>query len=175
MAADPRPQADQEHRETNGDGHGPSPRTVVVGYDGSPHARAALTYAAERVGPEGRLVATYAYSAPPEWFGTPYYDRSREDHRKHGQEVLDGIDAAELGGVEVVTDLREGPPAQALVAAARAHGADEIAAGSRGFGRFRAALGSTSHALLHETDRPVVVVPDRRSREEVPHVLPHAF
>ena len=31
--------------------------------------------------------------------------------------------------------------------------------GTRGFGRFRAALGSVAHALLHEADRPVVVVP----------------
>jgi hypothetical protein len=31
--------------------------------------------------------------------------------------------------------------------------------GSRGLGRFRAALGSVSHAVLHEADRPVVVVP----------------
>lgn len=31
--------------------------------------------------------------------------------------------------------------------------------GSRGLGRFRGAFGSVSHALLHEADRPVVVVP----------------
>ena len=36
---------------------------------------------------------------------------------------------------------------------------DEIVVGSRGLGRFRGSFGSVSHALLHEADRPVVVVP----------------
>jgi nucleotide-binding universal stress UspA family protein len=37
--------------------------------------------------------------------------------------------------------------------------ADEIVVGSRGFGRLRGVLGSVSHAVLHEADRPVVVIP----------------
>ena len=51
---------------------------------------------------------------------------------------------------------------------ARELDADEIAVGSRGFGALRAAaLGSTSHALLHETDRPVLVVPRRAVEREL--------
>jgi hypothetical protein len=36
---------------------------------------------------------------------------------------------------------------------------EEIVVGSRGFGRVRGVLGSVSHAVLHEADRPVVVIP----------------
>ena len=53
----------------------------------------------------------------------------------------------------------EGPPARAIVAAADARDADEIVIGSRGFGPVRGVLGSVSHAVLHETDRVVVVIP----------------
>jgi hypothetical protein len=38
--------------------------------------------------------------------------------------------------------------------------------GSRGHGRFRAALGSVAHALVNDTERPVVVVPQSAVAEE---------
>src|SRR4051812_46870152 len=53
----------------------------------------------------------------------------------------------------------EGSAAERLAALAREREADEIVVGSRGLGRFSAALGSVSHALLQQADRPVVVVP----------------
>jgi nucleotide-binding universal stress UspA family protein len=56
-------------------------------------------------------------------------------------------------------ELVDGSPAEALVNVAEARDADEIAVGSRGFGRVRGALGSVSHDVLHRADRPVVVIP----------------
>ena len=64
---------------------------------------------------------------------------------------------------EIELDLAEGPPAEAVNRAAMVRDADEIVVGSRGLGRFRGAIGSVSHALLHEADRPVVVVPLSRA------------
>jgi nucleotide-binding universal stress UspA family protein len=47
--------------------------------------------------------------------------------------------------------------------------ADEIVIGSRGFGPLRGVLGSVSHAVLHETDRIVLVIPgDAASAREAP-------
>ncbi|HEU0025365.1 MAG TPA: universal stress protein, partial [Thermoleophilaceae bacterium] len=133
-------------------------RVIVVGYDGSPTARRALSLAADRTGPGGQLVVVHAFSAPPEWEGRPYYQRNLDAHQAHGREVLAEVEREDLG-VPVETDLVEGSPARALIQVAEARDADEIVVGSRGFGRFRAALGSTSHQLLHETRWPVLVVP----------------
>jgi len=141
--------------------------SVVVGYDESPPARAALNYAARRAAGGGRVVAVHAYQPAPEWFGGPNYQRALDAHQAHGRELLRALELlgsideqqSDLAGVELVTSLLEGPPARAIVAAADARDADEIVIGSRGFGRVRGVLGSVSHAVLHEADRPVVVIP----------------
>lgn len=135
--------------------------TIVIGYDGSANARAALEYAVERLGDgDGRVVATYAYDAPSDWLGTPFYQRTLDQHRLRGREVLRDLEQQRLAVGELETELIQGPPADALVRVSHVHDADEIVVGSRGLGRFRAALGSVSHELLHEADLPVVVVPD---------------
>jgi nucleotide-binding universal stress UspA family protein len=136
-------------------GSGESP-LVVVGYDGSDNARAALEYAGRRADAlGGRVLAVCAYHAPPDWLGAPYYQRSLDEHRERAGQLLHSLE--ERPGLE--TDLVEGPPAEALAHAAHARNATEIVVGARGLGRFRAALGSVSHGLLHEADRPGVVVP----------------
>jgi nucleotide-binding universal stress UspA family protein len=140
--------------------------TIVVGYDGSPPARTAMTYGAGRAARGGRVVAVHAIQPAPEWLEGPHSHRARETYRAHGRELLSALELLRAAddehstvGAEVETALLDGPPARAIVAAADAHDADEIVIGSRGFGRIRGVLGSVSHAVLHETDRPVVVIP----------------
>jgi nucleotide-binding universal stress UspA family protein len=132
---------------------------VVVGYDGSPPARAALAYAARRAAGGGRVIAVHAFHPAPDWLGEPYYQRALDAQMTHGRELLHSLEEQADVGVELATSLLEGPPARAIVAAADARDADEIVIGSRGFGRLRGVLGSVSHAVLHEADRPVVVIP----------------
>lgn len=136
--------------------------TIVVGYDGSPAARVAIEYACARAGETGRVVVVHACESPADWVGTPNMPEILEERRKHGRALLDGIlldgnDA--LADVDYETELISAAPAPALLEAARSHGADEIVVGTRGFGRVRALLGSSSHELLHIADRPVVVLP----------------
>lgn len=133
--------------------------TVVVGYDGSPPARAALAYAARRAAGGGRVVAVHAFHPAPDWLGEPYYQRALDSYQAHGRELLRSPEEQVDLGVEVVTSLLEGPPARVIVAAADARDGDEIVIGSRGFGRLRGVLGSVSHAVLDEAARPVVVIP----------------
>jgi nucleotide-binding universal stress UspA family protein len=152
--------AEREARRGRAGGRDESP-VVVVGYDGSEGARLALEYAAGRVGPGGRVVAVHAYSAPADWLGAPFYDEALIEQQHRGTEMLRELEEQPPPRVRVETDLLEGPAAAALVRAAHAARASEIVLGSRGLGRFQAALGSVSHALLHETDMPVVVVPAR--------------
>ena len=129
----------------------------VVAYDGSPASRAALDYALGR--PHGRVTVVYAYDARSSLLGAPYFGEALTDSQLHGREVLDELQSDDGLGPDVELDLLEGPPAEAVARAASACHADEIVVGSRGLGRFRGALGSFSQALLHESDRPIVVVP----------------
>ena len=73
-----------------------------------------------------------------------------------GKAVLDSLlleGGNALIDVDYELELVEGDPAEALASSAREHDAGEIAIGSRGFGKLRAALGSVSHDVLHEADR----------------------
>jgi nucleotide-binding universal stress UspA family protein len=132
------------------------PPAVVVGYDGSDNARAALDHASRRVEETGAdLVAVCAFSAPADWLGAPYYQLALDEQRAWVLELTRGLE--DRGDVEV--DVVMASPVEALTRAAQARDASEIVVGARGLGRFRAALGSVSHGLLHEADRPVVIVP----------------
>jgi len=132
---------------------------IVVGYDGSPTARRALSWAVDRAGTSGKVVVTHAFEPPHDWLGHPNYDRVLEDHRARGQELLDDLPQDR----PLETELIAGSPAEAIAKVASVRDADEIVVGSRGFSRVRAALGSVSHELLHLADRPVVVIPPKGS------------
>jgi nucleotide-binding universal stress UspA family protein len=141
--------------------------TIVVGYDGSEAARAAVTLAARRAGQDGRLVIVHSYGLPPDFLGLPNFDQLLTDRRAHGQAVLDDLlleGNDEVADVDYETELLGGPPAQVIVDIARAYAADEILLGTRGLSRARAALGSVSHEVLHLADRPVTIVPSRNGR-----------
>jgi nucleotide-binding universal stress UspA family protein len=132
---------------------------IVAGYDGSDESRMAVAIAAERAGPEGTVVPVHVRSSAPDWLGAPYYDREVEGGHHAGQALLAAIDEIDTGDAVVEPALMEGDPAEALLRVARVRGAREIVVGSRGLGRFRAMLGSVSHALLQHADRPIVIVP----------------
>lgn len=149
------PSASADHpREPRRDGA----CTVIVGYDGSEPARAALAHAVRRAA-DGRVVAVHAFQPVSDWLGSPNYQRALDAYQAHGQELLEALEEESDLGARLETSLLEGPAARAIVAAADARDADEIILGSRGFGPLRGVLGSVSHAVLHETDRVVVVIP----------------
>jgi nucleotide-binding universal stress UspA family protein len=136
-------------------------RTVVVGYDGSPEARAAFTAALERAGADGHVVAVHATTPTSSWLGASYHDPAVVDRLRAGEAVLDQLhDDLDDIDASVDVELIEGDPAEVLLRVAAVRDADEIVVGSRGLGRLRATLGSVSQALVRSADRPVVVVPD---------------
>jgi len=100
-----------------------------------------------------------AFQPVPNWLGSPNYQQALEASQDHGRQLLKSLKEDGSVAAELETSLLEGSAARAIVAAADARDADEIVVGSRGFGRVRGVLGSVSHALLHETDRVVVVIP----------------
>ena len=136
-----------------------TPRTVVVGYDGSEAARAAFAVAIDRAQPSDRIVLVHATAPASNWLGTPYYDRALAQIHEAAERVLDEMrPIAEQVETPIEFSVLEGPPAEVLIRAAAAREADEIVVGSRGLGRIRGALGSVSQELLREAPRPVLVV-----------------
>ena len=160
MSARPRPgrsrarrtAARQPQSSAAGEQHGP---VIVVGYDATPGARAALAFALRRARPHGSVVAVHAVTPAREYLGSPYYDRCVERAHLDGRTVLEPMPAA---GVE--TALLEGRPAEVIARVAEQRDASEIVVGSAKPGRARALLGSrVVRKLVATAGRPVVVVP----------------
>jgi nucleotide-binding universal stress UspA family protein len=132
---------------------------IIVGYDGSPESKLAVRVAAERAGPGGTVAAIHVTLPASEWLGSSSYEPIVEHTHHAAQILLADLDDLDVGDVTVEPELIEGDPAEALLRIARSRDAREIVVGSRGRGRFRSLLGSTSHALLERADRPIVIVP----------------
>lgn len=134
---------------------------LVVGYDGSGPARAALAYALGRAGPDGSLFVVIAFAPPPDWLGRPNYQQVLDEHKLRARALEDALKhSGVLDGVTHGFEMIGGDPAESIATVGRVRDAEEIVVGSRGFGPVRAALGSVSHHLLRIADRPVTVIPD---------------
>jgi nucleotide-binding universal stress UspA family protein len=150
---------------------------ILIAYDGSAAARAAVAQAAVLFAPRQAVILTvwepglseFMLAPDPTGMGTtmlPYdpavvreVDRASEDHAQalaHDGEALAraaGLDAQALA----VRDVSD--PAAAIVAEAQAREASAIVIGSRGLRGLKSRLlGSTSSAVLGKSDRPVIVV-----------------
>ena len=157
-----------------GDLHGP----LVVGYDGSDHARAAIATA-------GRLFASRETVAVHVWESMVRHSLSGRamaafpneevrsvvgDIDEHFREraaavAAEGAALAREHGLRARPELVEadGSAWHGLLAVAHTASAGAVIAGSRGRGGVAAAvLGSVSEGLVHNADVPVLVVPGER-------------
>jgi nucleotide-binding universal stress UspA family protein len=140
---------------------------IVVGVDGSAHARQALRFALAEAALRGaRVVVVGSWAVPPlaaTGVGMiPAFDLLRTELADSASEVLsrelaEVADAA--AGAEVEQHVAQGDAAGVLVEAAA--GADLLVVGSRGRGGLTGTvLGSVSRACLHHAPCPVAVVHD---------------
>ena len=132
---------------------------IIVGYDGSPESKLAVQVAAERACPGGTVVPIHVTVPASDWLGSSSYEPIVAHTHHAAQILLADLDDLDVGEATVEPELIEGDPADALLRIARSRDAREIVIGSRGRGRLRSLLGSTSHALLERADRPIVIVP----------------
>jgi nucleotide-binding universal stress UspA family protein len=141
---------------------------LVVGVDGSEHARGALRWAVD----EARLrnwvvVAVHAYTIPPYLLapepvplGVVAPDPALLQQLETAAEKLlaDEIEQADTQDLVIEGRVVAGPPADALLTAARE--GDLLVVGSRGHGGFKGLLlGSVSHQVANHAPCPVVIVP----------------
>jgi nucleotide-binding universal stress UspA family protein len=147
---------------------------VLIAYDGSDNAKAAIERAGAVLRPGPAVVATawtsFEDAAPAALLAMP------GDMVREGTEALDeaGRETAEELAAEGAELARaagfdaeprgvrsKGPFFAALIDLAEELDASAIVAGSRGRSALRAAvLGSVSTGLLHHTQRPVLIVRD---------------
>ena len=138
---------------------GESSGLIVVGVDGSPHARRALEWALSEARLRGGrclLIHTYEFGIAA---SSPYAFPPLEEVTASADATLEEeLVVARASGLPVEGKVVFGGAAKALVDAA-AH-ADLLVVGSRGRGGFRGALmGSVSTACVHHAACPVVVIP----------------
>jgi nucleotide-binding universal stress UspA family protein len=132
---------------------------IVLGYDGSEGAEAALAEAM-RLSKElgGQLVAVFGFQEKLAERQAADYRAALHDHG--AEQVRQAADKAREGGVEAEGIVVAKRPSEALVQVAEEKDARCIVVGTKGEGPLKGALlGSTPHKLLHLADRPVVVVP----------------
>jgi len=139
-------------------------RTVVVGFDGSEHARAALELAAREAANRGlslRVVTAWHLPAaafalglgPAPAFDPHEIEQAAEAIAARALELLQ----ADASGLAVETRVREGDPAHVLVE--EAADAATLVVGSRGHGGLAGVLlGSVSQHCAAHAGCPVVIV-----------------
>jgi nucleotide-binding universal stress UspA family protein len=146
---------------------------IVVGYDGSDDARAAITHAGSLLSGQEMTVLTVWEPFIELLTRTSYGggmmigmtetegidDANREGARKRAEEGAAlartaGLDATARSGTRVTSF------ADAIIDVADELDAAAILVGSRGLTGVKSLLlGSVSHALIQHADRPVIVVP----------------
>ncbi|HEY5343160.1 MAG TPA: universal stress protein [Solirubrobacteraceae bacterium] len=155
----------------------PDASPIVIAYDGSDAARAAVNEAAALFGSRPAIVVTVwepglaDYMLMPNTMGTgtmmmPYdpatvqaIDKAAEDHARDIAE--DGAQLAQAGGLRAeALPVRDAADiADAILETASERDAAAIVIGSRGLKGLKSKLmGSSSASVLGRSDRPVVVV-----------------
>ena len=139
-----------------------SAQMLLVGYDGSEEAEAALRTALDRAGHGDTIAVIHAYPRVSTWMGRPFYDQAVVEAQYNARRILDRAGETASGSpAEVTLEMHEGPPGEVLARIGALRDSDEIIVGSRRLGRVRGALASVSQALLRTASRPVTVVSHR--------------
>lgn len=135
---------------------------VVIATDGSGSAERAVIVGARMARTLGtRAVIVYVRPSIA-LLGEPDYQQKLSEQMAYARAAIERAETL-VGqeGCEADTEILEGNPRDRVVELAQARDAPMIVVGSRGLGAVTGALlGSVSSAIIHRTDRPVLVVPN---------------
>ena len=151
----------------------PRPVRLILGYDGSPPASAAID-AGAALFPGAHAWVTHLWAPPFAsealrrrlWTGRGHVDDfvaavEREGEREARRLAANGVTLARAAGwaAEPLVRRTYGGAGLELGQVAGELGADLVLAGSRGLGGTEAVLGSVSDMMVHHSPQPAVVVP----------------
>ncbi len=139
-------------------------KRIIVAVDGSTGNERILLFAEHLARVEGAsLVVVHAYVPPVAYEWTDGWEALQAQFGVVAAEVVDdALGVFKSAELDAIGDLRQGPAAEAVLAAAQAHSADLIVMGSRTGARGPAAealLGSVSSNVLRYAACPVLIVP----------------
>src|SRR5262245_14013550 len=142
-------------------------KEIMVATDGSPGAMLAVEegiWLAKHLG--ARIVLVAVAKPPLPFLGAPYYQRALSAELQRARAAVEAaVPLADERHVPHEEQILEGNPAEAVLNAARARGADLIVVGSRGRGGVAGTLlGSVSTEMVHRADRAVLVTRGRSHR-----------
>ena len=107
-----------------------------------------------------QLILVHAFHPIPKEWGSPFLEQAGV-HALSAVEKVMREAQSKLGDttLQVVTEVLEGPPAEAILRVAETRECDLIVMGSRGLGELKAVLlGSVSDKVLHHSTVPVLIV-----------------
>lgn len=148
----------------------PPVRHLVVGFDGSANALAAVDWACGSASPGSAVDIIAVWEFTPSLFsGEPlYYPDAARRARELFEEQLTALPtSARRDDIAVSTYFLKGSPRERLATCASE--ADLLVVGARGRGAIGSALlGSVSSWLLHHVDQPIAVIPQAVSPTPLP-------
>jgi nucleotide-binding universal stress UspA family protein len=136
-------------------------KKILLATDGSPDAKQALVYARNlALRDDAQVFVVHAFEPVPTYLGDPAEGRVLARHVAAGEEVAsEAARQLQEAGVNVTTEVLEGPAADAILKVAHVRHCDLIVMGSRGYGALASLLlGSVSHRVLAQAPVPVLVV-----------------
>ena len=134
---------------------------VLLATDGSSHAKEALKYVCDLARRDhAQVIVVHAFAPVPSYLGEPWEDRAMARHVAAGHQVAnEAAQRLQEAGLEVIVEVLEGPPADAILRVADVRQCDLIVMGSRGHGTLASLLlGSVSHRVLAHAQTPVMIV-----------------
>lgn len=132
---------------------------ILIAYDGSDVSQRALGRVARFIAGAGAEVAVVTVAQPiyrdPPYSG--YADPKDEEEQR--QVLAEARDVLHANGIVATGFGAVGDPADEILAAARAFGAELIVLGARSLGPIkRLVLGSVSTKVMHDADADVLIV-----------------
>ncbi len=134
---------------------------ILLATDGSSSAAKALEYARDlALRDDAQVIVLHAFEPTPSYLGEPWGKRVMALNIASAREVAEEATQKLLEtGVDVIEEVLEGPPADAILRVADVRQPDLIVMGSRGHGEVASLLlGSVSHRVLAHTHTPVLVI-----------------
>ncbi len=135
-------------------------KKILLATDGSAHAKKAMRLARDlAVRDDAQVIVVHAFKSVPSYLEGASRDELAGRHITEGRKIAEeAAQELEKAGLEVVVEVLEGPPADAILRVVGTRQPDLIVMGTRGHGEVTSLLlGSVSHRVLVHTRVPVMV------------------